>query len=187
MSQDPGASPPAVRIRLAVPADAAALATFASDVFRDTYAKTAPPADLEAHILARFCPTVLAAEIEAARCRTVIADIGGEMVAYAQLRDGDAPSCVRARIAELSTAVEVKRFYVARAWHGRGIAQELMAACLDATPAGRPVWLGVFASNSRAIAFYAKCGFQVVGEMTFVMGQDHQRDYVMLRAETRPS
>lgn len=55
-----------------------------------------------------------------------------------------------------------------------------MGACLREAPPGTPIWLGVFTHNTRAIAFYAKSGFRVVGEMTFAMGEDPQRDFVML-------
>ncbi len=46
------------------------------------------------------------------------------------------------------------------------------------------VWLGVWEKNSRAISFYKKMGFQEVGEHTFTLGYDPQRDIIMeLRIE----
>jgi ribosomal protein S18 acetylase RimI-like enzyme len=196
-----------VRIRRAARSDAPALATFAADVFRDTYATNTARADLDAQIARSFDATVQAAEIDAPDWCTLLADAGGELVGYAQLRVGVGPKQTRGEPTggeptateltgtepmgtagtTLPAAIEIKRFYVAPAWHGRGVAQELMGACLREAPAGVPVWLGVFASNARAIAFYAKCGFRVVGEMTFVMGEDHQRDFVMLWSGPAPA
>lgn len=53
-----------------------------------------------------------------------------------------------------------------------------MSALLAAASAdGADVaWLGVWERNPRAIAFYAKVGFLEVGEHTFVLGRDRQRD-----------
>jgi diamine N-acetyltransferase len=76
-------------------------------------------------------------------------------------------------------AIEIRRFYVAASWRGRGVAGRLMTACLRVVPPGTPVWLGVFTYNARAIAFYTKYGFRVVGDTTFLMGDDPQRDHIM--------
>jgi len=77
----------------------------------------------------------------------------------------------------------VVRFCVDRPWHGRGLAQTLMAATADTARAagGSTLWLGVWERNGRAIAFYRKCGFEDVGTHSFVLGDDHQRDRVLVR------
>jgi len=41
------------------------------------------------------------------------------------------------------------------------------------------VWLGVWEKNERAIAFYTKNGFKVVGHHLFKLGDDIQTDYLM--------
>jgi ribosomal protein S18 acetylase RimI-like enzyme len=43
------------------------------------------------------------------------------------------------------------------------------------------LWLGVWERNPRALAFYRKWGFDVVGEHTFNLGDDPQRDFMMRR------
>jgi ribosomal protein S18 acetylase RimI-like enzyme len=45
----------------------------------------------------------------------------------------------------------------------------------------RPIWLSTFSENSRAIAFYKKWGFEVIGETTFLVGSDPQKDVLLLR------
>jgi ribosomal protein S18 acetylase RimI-like enzyme len=78
---------------------------------------------------------------------------------------------------------EVQRLYVAREFHGMGIARSLMLACLDEMNVVRSdvAWLGVWEHNPRAIAFYRKFGFAEVGEHIFPLGSDPQRDIVMAR------
>ncbi len=78
---------------------------------------------------------------------------------------------------------ELWRFYVTREWHGRGIAQALMASVVTeaAGRGGQTLWLGVWERNSRARAFYGKCGFADVGEHVFLFGTDPQTDRVMAR------
>ena len=43
----------------------------------------------------------------------------------------------------------------------------------------KTLWLGVWEHNPRALAFYGKFGFTCVGEHTFVLGTDKQRDLIM--------
>jgi diamine N-acetyltransferase len=168
-----------LRIRDAEAADAADLSAFAATLFRDAYSATTRSADLESYIAHHFRPEVQAAEIVAEACRTLLLELDDHLAGYAQMRRGPAPSCLVPVADAPAEAIEVRRFYVAPDWRGRGVAGALMNACLRVPPTGTPVWLGVFASNARAIAFYTKCGFRVVGDTTFLLGEDPQRDHVM--------
>ncbi|MFO1414190.1 MAG: GNAT family N-acetyltransferase [Burkholderiales bacterium] len=165
-------------IRRARRADASALAAVAEATFRATFATANTPADMERHCRATYGEAIQAAEI-ADPCRlTLLCEDAGRLVGYAQLRWGKAPACVVAQ-----APAEIQRLYVVAAAHGKGIAQQLMAACLAALAqrAADVAWLGVWERNPRAIAFYRKAGFREVGEHVFVLGTDAQRDVVMMR------
>ncbi len=105
-------------------------------------------------------------------------DAGHAAIGYATLRRGSRASGV-----EGAKPAEVQRIYVEESWHGHGVGEALMRACVDQATAWRcdVLWLGVWQENPRAIAFYEKNGFRVVGEQTFMLGRDAQRDYVMAR------
>jgi ribosomal protein S18 acetylase RimI-like enzyme len=79
--------------------------------------------------------------------------------------------------------VEIARFYVAREWHGRGLAQTLMAAAVAEArrQGGKTLWLTVWAENARAIGFYRKQGFVTAGTSPFRLGTLIQQDYLMTR------
>jgi ribosomal protein S18 acetylase RimI-like enzyme len=47
---------------------------------------------------------------------------------------------------------------------------------------GQTLWLGVWERNSRAIAFYTKCGFINTCKRVFVLGSDSQTDQVMVKS-----
>ena len=71
-----------------------------------------------------------------------------------------------------------------REWQGRGVAQALMEATLEAAAArgAGTVWLAVWERNHRARAFYRKRGFVDRGEKAFLLGNDRQTDRVMALA-----
>jgi ribosomal protein S18 acetylase RimI-like enzyme len=79
---------------------------------------------------------------------------------------------------------EIPRFYVDARFHGRGLAHDLMALAIQrAAAAGvATLWLGVWEHNPKALAFYRKWGFEVVGDHGFALGDDPQGDLPMCRA-----
>lgn len=159
--------------------DAQPLAALAEATFRDTFAAANTPADMDRHCATAYGETIQAQEIASPDRVTLVADQDGRLVGYAQVRFGDTPTCVDAR-----APGEIQRLYVVRDCHGRGVAHDLMRACLAALAArGTDVaWLGVWERNPKAIAFYRKFAFREVGAHVFTVGSDPQRDIVMARA-----
>jgi ribosomal protein S18 acetylase RimI-like enzyme len=79
-------------------------------------------------------------------------------------------------------SIELWRFYVDKAWHGQGVAANLMetAEASRRRRGATSLWLGVWQRNARAQAFYRKHGFGKVGSQVFVVGSDPQTDDVLL-------
>lgn len=163
-------------IRPAVTADAAALAAFAAHTFVDTYGKDNTAENLRLHLESSYAPALQSRELNDPDVATLLALDGGDIAGYAQVRRGPAVDCVRG-----DAPVELHRFYVERRWHGRGVAQRLLASACDAARrfGGANLWLKVWERNPRAIAFYAKCGFIDVGDACFIVGTDRQTDRVL--------
>lgn len=169
-------------IRRAVLADAAALAELAERTFTDAFGAMNRPDDLARHNAESYGEAVQARELADPATTTIVADHQGALVAYAQVRRGDVPDRVTG-----ADPIELVRFYVSREWHGKGLAQELMARVLSTAEevGARTVWLGVWEQNPRGIAFYRKCGFVDVGSKVYVVGSDPQTDRVMTRPVDR--
>ncbi len=170
-------------IRRASAADAAALAELGARTFIDSFALDNRPEDIAAYVARTYGELRQRREIEDAACVTLLAKSSTEAIGYAQLRRGDAPPCV-----DGPAPVELARFYIVRAWHGSGAAQELMRAVQRAVLEleGMTLWLGVWERNARAIRFYEKCGFRSVGTQPFLLGSDLQTDIVMAVECGRP-
>ena len=201
-----------VTLRRATPEDAAPLAAFAAHAFRVTYAPPAgdsDPADVAAYVDAHFSPTLLGAELADPDVRVLLAESGGALVGYAQLRrgsrpddapdfaplpvDGDPPapsmpphrrrrSEAAAPDAAAPAVTELSRLYVAPAHHGAGVAAALLDAARAEARAWRAdrLWLAVYQRNPRAIAFYAKHGARRFATATFRMGAELQHDWLLV-------
>ncbi len=165
-------------IRRAEPSDALPLAELAELTFRNTFEASNTPEDMNLHCTSYYSEAIQGREIADPKMATLICGHEGQRVGFAQLRWGPPPDCI-----EADRPAEIQRLYVREAWHGKGVAQDLMSESMAlAKAAGADqVWLGVWEHNPRALAFYSKWGFSEVGEHTFPVGTDPQRDIIMTR------
>jgi ribosomal protein S18 acetylase RimI-like enzyme len=166
-------------IRNANRSDAASLSRLAERTFRDAFGAANTDGNMDMHCRGSYSETIQAEEIANPNRVTLLAERGGEMLGFAQLRWSKAPSFIQGH-----SPGEIQRLYVAANWHGKGVAQALMAACMEALKArgSGVVWLGVWERNPRAMAFYRKLGFVECGDHVFPVGDDPQRDIVMSRS-----
>jgi ribosomal protein S18 acetylase RimI-like enzyme len=150
----------------------------AEDTFRAAFGELNTPENMDAHCRDSYGEALQEAEILHHGMVTLLCEHEGEVVGFAQLRWSEAPACVSAK-----NPGEIQRLYVLGRWHGKGVAQALMDACIDRMRRRESdaVWLGVWEHNPRAIAFYRKYGFAEVGDHIFAVGADPQRDIVMVR------
>lgn len=167
-----------ISLRRAEEDDALALSLLAERTFRTAFEHSNTAANMQAHCGANYGRALQLAEIRDSSRETWVAESDGGLVAYVQLRlDAASPMISGER------PLEIHRFYVDASHHGTGLAHQLMAHVLArADAAGSAVlWLGVWERNPRALAFYRKWGFEVVGEHIFKVGDDPQRDLLMRR------
>lgn len=166
------------QIRRATVADAEQLAPFAARVFHETFAADSNPDDMALYLATVLTPARFAEEIADPQCAFFLAHVRGVLAGYLKLRTGYLPDCVTD-----PTALELSRLYVAREWHGRGIAHDLMRLTLAFARENdhRSIWLGVWDRNPRARAFYAKWNFREIGSHPFQFGTELQSDLVCIR------
>lgn len=159
-------------------ADATELAAFGARLFVDSYEHLMERAELDAYVRDHFTPPRQHAELMDLATTTFLA-LAPAIAGYAQVTAGSRPDCPLAATAP----AELKRIYVEHGLHGHGIARELLGrAEAEARRRGCDVlWLAVWEINDRAIAFYSKNGFQVIGRQGFPIGHQVQTDYVMAK------
>lgn len=164
-------------IRPATLHDAAALSALGERTFREAFSDSNTASDMDAYCAAAFSADIQARELQDLATTTLVVEHGHHLIAYAQLVNKGHDAVVAER------PVELKRFYVDKAFHGTALAPELMRASEEQAKAigADVVWLGVWERNPRAIRFYQKNGFDQVGEHIFTVGADPQRDLVMSR------
>ena len=171
-----------IRVRDATVQDAALLARLGADLFAQTFGAQNSPDDMRAYLARAFDSTIQSRELTDPGMRTWIAEDGdGAAVGYVQLRLDKSPP---PSVAAVERPAELVRIYTDARLHGRGVGLSLLETCVSAarTTGATNLWLGVWKENPRGIAFYQKHGFRIAGEQTFQLGNDTQRDWIMVRA-----
>ena len=166
------------KLRDAADEDAVRLAEFGASTFYESFAADNTPEDMRRHLESAFSPQKQLQEIRSPDIDTlIVADESGRWAGFAQLRAGKVSEGVPRQ-----GSIELWRFYVDKAWHGQGIAADLMDGAKQRARrrGATTLWLGVWERNARAQAFYRKHGFDKVGRQVFVVGSDPQTDDVLL-------
>jgi len=119
----------------------------------------------------------LLADSAGTRCWLAELPVTDAPVGYQVLTTSDLPQAG-------PTDIELKRIYIFSRYHGGGLARRMVEVAVGAAKElGKSrMLLGVYGENHRAIAFYRKAGFEMIGERTFVVGQQVFHDKVMALA-----
>ncbi len=107
----------------------------------------------------------------------IVEEVAGCPVGYAVLAPGSLPGTT-------TDDAELKRIYVLSRWHGTRVGRDLFdVAEVEARARGAArLVLSVYTRNARAIRFYEKQGFVVIGEATFAEFPVEFSDNVMAKA-----
>jgi len=167
-----------LQINRATKDDAQLIAELGARTFEDSFGPDNQSQDMAEYLAANFSLSRIESELGDPASTFLLAYERSKVIGYVMLRLGKIPKSVAD-----PNALELVRIYVEKNVIGSGYGSALMEACLaEAKRAGREtIWLGVWEKNTRAISFYKKWGFSVVGTQEFVLGSDAQNDLVMAR------
>jgi ribosomal protein S18 acetylase RimI-like enzyme len=173
-SDRPSAATPVIRRSTAE--DAAALALVGAATFLESFAGILNGANILEHCANKHSEASYRAALTAPEAAAWLAEVQGAPVGYALVTPP----------AELPVPLdpgdlELKRIYLLSRFHGTGVGLHLMKQARDYARAAGAIrlLLGVYAENTRAIAFYRRQGFVEVGTRTFHIGSGTYSDLIM--------
>lgn len=164
-------------VRPATLDDAEAIARLAARTFPLACPDHTPPEAIAAHIRDELNADRFREHMKTSQFLVVDA-ADGEVCGYVMLTTDPPPIDTAWR-----NPLELRRIYVDASDHGGGVAADLMRASLRIAEDGHHdwIWLGTNEQNKRAIRFYEKFGFVIVGQRTFQVGPSVECDHVMAR------
>ncbi|MBG6237210.1 tRNA (guanine37-N1)-methyltransferase [Mycetocola sp. CAN_C7] len=173
-----------LRIRRATTTDAAGLAELARLTFPLACPPNSAPEDIQDFIATQLSSERFADYLADHGRVLVVAEDDAGLCGYTMLVRGEPADPDVAAAITVRPTIELSKVYVLAGSHGRGVSAPLIAATLDAARStdSAGIWLGVNQLNGRALRFYEKNGFSVVGEKTFQLGENFESDFVMERS-----
>jgi ribosomal protein S18 acetylase RimI-like enzyme len=177
--------PPAgTLIRPATLDDAADLADLGALVFRHTYGAAIPLAILDAYLARTFTPAALQQALRHNATSYLVATQAGHLVGYSKCAITAPPACVQG-----AKASELVNLYIHPAHQSNGIGKQLLQQAIQVAAAQHltTLWLCVWQANQRAVDFYLRFGFTVVGKTEVYVDHVVFDDWVMqkdMRHET---
>lgn len=146
------------------------------ETFRETYESMNDPVEFQDYIKSAFNKEKLLSEIDNPNSYYYFVLQIRQPIGYFKLNIEDAQTESMS-----SEYAELERIYLYKSQHGNGYGASMIIHCesvardLGATK----LWLGVWEKNENAVQFYQKMGFSIFGEHFFVIGTDHQKDFMM--------
>lgn len=165
-------------IRRARPRDAEALAAIGARTFTETFGHLYPPQDLAGFLAEAYGVAKTRADLEDPARAAWLVEADGQAIGYAQVGP-----CALPHPEVTAASGELKRFYFLKGWQNRGLGKPLFAAALGwlLKDGPRDVWIGVWSENFGAQRFYAREGFEKVGEYGFQVGGTVDHEFILRR------
>ena len=165
-------------IRLATTNDAELIADLSQKTFYETFSSQNTKKNMDKFMNEQFTKDTLMKEVGATANIFLLAYDGEEPVGYVRMRENNNPP-------ELGNinAIEIARIYAATNSIGKGVGKALMQKCIEIATDKKAtaIWLGVWQENQLAIEFYTKWGFEKFGTHIFLLGNDPQMDWLMIK------
>lgn len=165
-------------LREATVDDAVLVADISRQTFYDSFAADNTKEDMDKFLREQFTRGKLMLEVGARNNTFFLAYYNNEIAGYLKLRDAGKPAALSGM-----NVLEIARLYALSTMIGKGVGRLLMQKSIDTAQEGNKeaVWLGVWEKNHRAIDFYTRWGFEKFGEQDFLLGDDVQNDWLMMR------
>ncbi len=169
-------------IRRATPADADALSRISRRTFTATFGHLYPDEDLQAFLADSYAPAVCARILADDAYAIWLLEDGAEAVGHAM-----AGPCGLPHADVAPGDGELKRLYVLDSVQNSGWGGRLFQAALDwlERDGPRTLWISVWSENLGAQRFYARHGFEKVGEYEFPVGRVRDREFMLRRRAAR--
>lgn len=157
-------------IRKATTGDVTALLHLARQTFVESHGHSATTEHINDYMNRKFTESSLLSELTDENSVFFVFEDEHALIGYSKIiLDCPHPDINAAPVAKL------ERIYILQSHHGKNIGQALFDTNKDLAIAQHQqgIWLYVWTENHRAVSFYKRNGFQVIGSYDFEIAADH--------------
>lgn len=157
-----------ITIRKATVDDIASIITIGTKTFLDTYLASTPEKAIRSFAKQVFDKNTLRAEIQSSSACYHLMYQKDTLIGYSKIVLNVSNEHI-----DSTQVTKLDRFYVLKEFHGKGFGKLLFDFFVDFTKKQEQqgIWLYVLIENKRAVHFYTKSNFKVVGYHDFVVSE----------------
>jgi diamine N-acetyltransferase len=172
----------AIQIRRAQMDDLVQLTALARKTYADAYGADMPSAELETHLEVNLSEQRIAQMLKLDVF--LLAESAERLVGFVQFGTVNTEAWLLIESVQLSISdQEIRRLYIRADLQNQGLGRELMEIAFEQIQ-GVQTFVDVWHTNTRAQRFYARCGFEQVGERPYistVTGEVSGMDLILCR------
>ena len=165
-----------ILIRRAGIEDSDMLLQLSKTTFFKAFAHLNEPQNMAAYASLQFTREAILLQLNNPASTFYFAIVNEQIAGYFKLNTGESQTDFKDE-----HGLEVERIYVSVTYQGRQIGTHMIAFVIEEAKRQKldNIWLGVWELNTRAVKFYEKHGFKIVGSHEFMLGKDRQVDLLM--------
>lgn len=165
-----------VTIRKCTTDDLLVLRELSYKTYNETFNHVNTPANMKAYLEEAFNICKLRDELSNRSSSFYFLYVDEELAGYLKLNEYMEQSDIND-----PQSIEIERIYVAKEFHGKGLGSILLKKANDIASIQKKSYirLGVWEKNEKALLFYKRNGFYIIGKHSFFMGDDEQTDLIM--------
>lgn len=159
-----------VTIRQATLSGAMLIADIGAKSYVESHGHSGPVADIKSYVSRKFAVNAIRAELNNGENIFHIISFNGRAVGYSKIMFNDPHPLIA------GTAVtKLERLYVLKEYYDLKLGLTLFEFVTDLSKKANQVgiWLFVWIKNQRAITFYKKSGFAIIGNADFKITETH--------------
>ena len=163
-------------IKECTPDDIHILYQFSYKTYNETFRHMNTPSNMKSYLEQAFDINKLRDELSNSSSLFYFLYADEELAGYLKLNEYEAQTDLND-----PQSTEIERIYVTKEFQGSGLGRILLNKAIDIASIRKKsyIWLGVWEKNDKAISFYKKNGFYVIGNHPFFMGEEEQTDFIM--------
>lgn len=165
------------QIKNAVPTDAEVISTLGRSTFLAAHEGSTSREDMEEYLEQKFNITAVEKELSNPNNVFQLLYSDEKVAGYSKVIYNSPCSFLPENI----DICKMERLYISKSFYDKKLGYKLFAhnkeLCLRNNQTG--IWLTVWVENDRAVAFYDRLGFKIIGEVMFTVGKHQSPNYVM--------
>jgi len=165
-----------LKIRECTIDDLLILREFSYKTFDDTFRHMNTPSNMKAYLEQAFVISKLRDELSNNNSLFYFLYVDEQLAGYLKLNEDKAQTDIND-----PQSIEIERIYVTNDFQRKGLGSILLNKAIEIACIRKKtyVWLGVWEKNDKALQFYKRNGFYIIGKHSFFMGEEEQTDHIL--------